>query len=57
MLVNINIISNAVITEGVGMLPAPTYIHKHTHTLFVNVGRKVAAKKAAVDLPIIYTKL
>ena len=39
------------------MLPAPTYIHKHTHTLFVNVGRKVAAKKAAVDLPIIYTKL
>ena len=44
MLVNINIISNAVIT------------HKHTHTLFVNVGRKVAAKKATVDLPIIYTK-
>ena len=31
--------------------------YSYIHTLFFNVGRKVAAKKADVDLPTVYKKL
>ena len=45
--------------QGRQLIHTPTHPHTHTpthkyvHTLFVNVGRKVAAKKTDVDLPII----
>lgn len=32
-------------------------VNTYIHTLFFNVGRKVAAKKADVDLPTVYKKL